>query len=199
MDNKLTFGSPMKFTCEKCNFNCSNKKDFNRHLNTAKHVRITKDNNSKQLPLLLEYTCECGKCYKHKSGLCKHKHKCAMVQNPPKEEASQPANQFLKDEIIERLVKELMEERKALMEQKNETNEIKSMFVLMIEKYQEATKEMVKGNQELVNKFIEIAPKMGNTTNNNDNRKITFNYYLENHCKEGFCEANTPLIEQSIK
>jgi hypothetical protein len=157
---------------------CSKLSDYTKHLSTAKHNRQQSSTNSNQ------FACEiCNKNYNDRSGLWRHKKKCTVVQNPPKEEAPQPANQFLKDEIIERLVKELMEERKALMEQKNETNEIKSMFMLMIEKYQEATKEMVKGNQELVNKFIEIAPKMGNTTNN-DNRKITFNYYLENHCKE---------------
>jgi hypothetical protein len=188
-----------KYVCERCNFICSKKSNYEKHTMTAKHIKEKKGN------VVSGYNCEkCEKQFRTNSGLWKHKQKCAVVQNPPKEEAPQPANQFLKDEIIERLVKELIAER-------NENKEMKSMFVLMIEKYQEAareaqeaTKEMVKGNQELVNKFIEIAPKMGNTTNNNDNRqidnrKITFNYYLENHCKEGFCEANTPLIEQPIK
>ncbi len=188
------------FVCEKCDYTCCKKGDFNKHLQSIKH------NTTNTPELQLAYTCECGKVYNHRASLYNHKKKCAVVQNPPKAEASQPANQFLKDEIIERLVKELIAER-------NENKEMKSMFMLMIEKYQEAaqeankelantiikgnqetTKEIVKGNQELVNKFIEIAPKMGNTTNN-DNRKITFNYYLENHCKE----ADPPFIEQSIK
>ncbi len=197
----------VKYVCERCNFICSKKSNYEKHTMTAKHITEKKGN------VVSGYNCEkCEKQFRTNSGLWKHTKKCAAVQNPPKEEAPQPANQFLKDEIIERLVKELIEERKALMEQKNENNEIKSMFMLMIEKYQEAAQEankelvttIIKGNQEttkeLVNKFIEIAPKMGNTTNNNnDNRKITFNYYLENHCKESFCEANTPLIEQPIK
>jgi hypothetical protein len=178
------------FVCEKCDYTCCKKCDFNKHLQSIKH------NTTNTPELQLAYTCECGKVYNHRASLYNHKKKCTVVQNPPKEEATQHSNQFLKDEIIEKLVKELIAER-------NENKEMKSMFMLMIEKYQEAaqeankelvstiikgnqeaTKEMVKGNQELVNKFIEIAPKMGNTTNNNDNRKITFNYYLENHCKE---------------
>ena len=32
---------PKKFECKICNYNCSNKKDFNKHLLTAKHKRLT--------------------------------------------------------------------------------------------------------------------------------------------------------------
>jgi hypothetical protein len=178
-----------RFLCANCDFNCSNKNDYNRHISTAKHKRLT---NTSAILTSISYECACGKTYNYRQSLYTHKKKCAVVQNPPTEEAPQHSNQFLKDEIIEKLVKELIAER-------NENKEMKSMFMLMIEKYQEAAQEankelvstIIKGNQEttkeLVNKFIEIAPKMGNTTNttnNNDNRKITFNYYLENHCKE---------------
>ncbi len=33
-----------KFICEPCSFECSNKKDFNRHLSTTKHKRLTMAN-----------------------------------------------------------------------------------------------------------------------------------------------------------
>lgn len=193
MADRLPHSLPLKYTCEKCNFECSNKKDYNRHLLTAKHKRLTNTSiGLTQNPN--EFVCICGKTYSHRQSLHKHKKKCIVVQNPSGEENI--SNQFLKDEIIERLVKELGEERKAIMEKNNENQEMKSMFLMMIEKYQRASQEanqqlantIVKGNQEttkeLVNKFIELAPKMGNTTNNNDNRKITFNYYLTNHCKD---------------
>ena len=36
------------------------------------------------------------------------------------------------------------------------------------ENTREILKETVKGNQELVNKVIEVIPQMGNTTNNNN-------------------------------
>src|SRR6056300_452125 len=32
--------SNKKFFCESCSFECSNKKDFNRHLSTTKHQRL---------------------------------------------------------------------------------------------------------------------------------------------------------------
>lgn len=186
---KKTPTTSKKFICEKCNFTCSNKQDYTRHLSTAKHKRHHSSS------IINNLVCDiCNKQYKDRSGLWRHKKKCIVVQKPSKEENI--SNQFLKDEIIERLVKELGEERKAILEKNNENQEMKSMFLMMIEKYQQAAQEanqqlantIVKGNQEttkeLVNKFIEMAPKMGNTTNNNDNRKITFNYYLTNHCKD---------------
>ena len=188
----------VKYICKKCNFECSKKSNYEKHIMTAKHKSEKVGND------VSVYQCEaCEKQFKTNSGLWKHKKKCIVVQNPSKEENI--SNQFLKDEIIERLVKELGEERKAILEKNNENQEMKSMFLMMIEKYQQAAQEanqqlantivkgnqeLVKGNQEatkeLVNKFIEIAPKMGNNTtnNNNDNRKITFNYYLENNCKD---------------
>ena len=193
MADRLPHSLPLKYVCGKCNFECSNKKDYNRHLVTAKHNRLT--NTSIGLTQNAnEFVCICGKTYSHRQSLHKHKNKCIVVQNPSREDNI--SNQFLRDEIIERLVQELGEERKAIMEKNNENQEMKSMFLMMIEKYQRASQEanrqlantIVKGTQEttkeLVNKFIELAPKMGNTTNNNDNRKITFNYYLTNHCKD---------------
>ena len=32
---------PLSYICELCNFYCSNKKDYNRHLSTRKHKMFT--------------------------------------------------------------------------------------------------------------------------------------------------------------
>ncbi len=53
-----------KFTCEKCKFFCAKKGDYNRHINTKKHI-----NNIKGEERLNEYRCNCGKIYKHHSSL----------------------------------------------------------------------------------------------------------------------------------
>jgi hypothetical protein len=88
--------------------------------------------------------------------------------------------------MIEKLMEELISERA-------EKSEMKSMFIMMMEKYQENTRELlketVKGNQDLVNKVIDVIPKMGNTTNTNSNNNNTtnnntLNFYLTNTCKD---------------
>ena len=175
-----------KFICEKCDYSCSKKGDFNKHLRSKKHNTT----NTTAIQQQLSYTCECGKVYNHRASLYNHKKKCTHTEPAEEEETTtskdplseQPMFLQMIIQYFETLRQSEQEQRKSEQEQrKSEQEQMGNMM-----------KEIVKGNQEatkeLVNKFIEIAPKMGNNTtnnnNNNDNRKITFNYYLENNCKD---------------
>ena len=76
MDNEKTPKNANKFSCEKCDYNCYNKFDFNRHLATRKHTMDNID-NAKTQNVASAYCCtNCGNSYKHQSGLCKHKKTC---------------------------------------------------------------------------------------------------------------------------
>ena len=80
MDNKKTH------FCEPCFFSTNNKADFVRHCQTNKHfLRCNKNHglmdNKKTQKNALSFTCECGKAYKFKSGLCKHKKSCVYGLN----------------------------------------------------------------------------------------------------------------------
>ena len=44
MANNITSFTSNKFICEKCNFKCIKKGDYNRHILTAKHLKLTKTN-----------------------------------------------------------------------------------------------------------------------------------------------------------
>jgi len=63
---------PKIYRCEYCKYTCVSISDYNKHLKTLKHTE-------KQT-----YNCECGKKYKYKSGLSRHKKLCStggiMVQ-----------------------------------------------------------------------------------------------------------------------
>ena len=63
--------TPKKFYCKKCDFSSNNKKDFNRHLSTTKHKMETDGNilETQKTPFI----CLCGKTYKTRSGIFKHK------------------------------------------------------------------------------------------------------------------------------
>ena len=170
-----------KFCCEKCDFVCSNKQDYNRHLTTAKHKRLT--NAYQMLTKKLQknstrFTCECGKVYNHKQSLYRHKKNCTMVQGEPEnaivtiENRTQDTNN--RDELIERLVT-------SNTEMVTSNNEMKTMFQLLLEKYHESQLQ----NQQLMNKMIDVIPQIGSTTTtNNTTNNNTLNFYLTNTCKD---------------
>ena len=66
----------LKFNCTVCNFTCSNKQDYTRHLNTTKHKIMTTDDAKNST----EYMCSCGKKYKYRQGLSFHKKKCNGIE-----------------------------------------------------------------------------------------------------------------------
>ena len=159
-DNEKTPKNPLFFSCEKCNFTCSNKKDYKRHLSTGKHKMITNDNEKTPKP----YLCECGKNYKHSSGLSRHKIICDF-------EEKEEENEEIKNEIVENKENDLnyKEVINTLI------NENKQLFTLM-EKQQEQMGELI--------------PKIGNITNNTNNTNNTINnnfnlnVFLNEDCKD---------------
>ena len=72
------------FHCKLCDFTSSKESNYQKHLSTRKHKRITMDNkkcqkNAKNAEIKL-YVCSCGKSYKYRQGLSLHKKKCATKQ-----------------------------------------------------------------------------------------------------------------------
>jgi hypothetical protein len=190
--------NPIRFRCDICDFNSHNKKDYSKHLATAKHKRlITPTELSPKKPQKTPmYNCICGKKYKHMSSLCSHKNKCKV-----KDDGSiviQTEEIDKRDELIEQLV--------------NSNTEMRTLVMVMLEKYQDSqlhNQEATRQNQEntvklqettanLVNKVIEVMPQMGNTTNNNTNN--TLNFYLTNTCKdaESIHEFTERFVERIV-
>jgi hypothetical protein len=89
------------------------------------------------------------------------------------------------------------------------SNEMKSMFQILLEKYQESQlqnqesqlqiQESQLQNQELMSKMIDVMPQMGNTTNNNSHNTTnnTLNFYLTNTCKDA--ESIHDFTERFVK
>jgi len=71
-EQKVTQKIAKTFNCDNCNYKCSNKYDYNKHLLTAKHKTII----TKQAENNKSHKCMCGKNFMHISGLSRHKKKC---------------------------------------------------------------------------------------------------------------------------
>ena len=158
MLNMLIEKSPKiakKFYCEKCNYTCNKKSEYTRHELTTKHERLI-NVNRKSPNVAKTYKCECGKVYQQCAGLSRHKRTCKMNEN------SIITHQIENnDERIDSLVKELSAERV-------EKSEMKSMFMLIIEKFQDILQrneqdrlQSNNDNKEILNKIVEIIPKLG--------------------------------------
>ena len=98
-----------KYICNYCDFKSNKNNDYDRHLNTAKHKRLTTANNLRPIyaKTINQFTCECGKSYKHQSSLCKHKKNC-LTENIIKDINPQAKLSDVsdKDNLIMMLIKE---------------------------------------------------------------------------------------------
>ena len=165
---------PKKFWCHHCDYITLSKKDFNKHLLTAKHKMLThadKDADTK-IPKtkLNDFTCECGRVYKQRQSLHRHRKKCKYVEN----------------KNIETNESELSNENEI-----NNVDEVKKMFYEVVANQQkqmaqltevitDSTKQMVESQKQMV----EAKNTITNNTINNNN--FNLNLFLNDTCKDAF-------------
>ncbi len=146
---------PNNYYCQYCDFVCSKKSNFNTHLLTAKHKKITNDNE--KMPKNAEihrYVCDCGKKYMHASGLSRHKQKCDIQgDNESFNSVITPDNKIDVD-----LVRDLIIQNKELQKQ---------LFDLALTKQEIST----------------INTNNSNTNNNNNTNNFNISVFLNEHCK----------------
>jgi len=111
MDKKKVQKNSNKFICEKCDYITSRTSQWERHLLTLKHKNINMDNKIVPNSSACNYICECGKEYKHQSGLCKHKKNC-LKKN------TQTISQLSEKNIMD-LITQNQEFKQLLIEQNN--------------------------------------------------------------------------------
>jgi hypothetical protein len=146
-----------KFTCEDCDFKCSKKSNFNKHLSTDKHLfnvngyktniyKSKKDPNSEE-----NFICHCGKEYKYYSGLWKHKNKCDFKEIP-----------------------EVVDDKKMIDLLINENKDFKNIIL-----------ELMKNNGDLQKQMLEVCKNSNNTNiTHNNNKTFNLQVFLNETCKD---------------
>tara|TARA_B100000900_G_scaffold372916_1_gene353144 strand:- start:342 stop:1223 length:882 start_codon:yes stop_codon:yes gene_type:complete len=113
--DKKTPKNPENFYCEDCNFKCSKLSEWKRHISTAKHKKIV--NVDKKTPKnATPFVCECGKSYKQRQGLSRHKKICKFnTENA--EEKNDPAdpNDPSYKELLIKAMKDMSDMRKEMV------------------------------------------------------------------------------------
>jgi uncharacterized C2H2 Zn-finger protein len=166
--------NPLTFFCDICDYVTSNKKDYNKHINTIKHI------NNKKSP---EHNmgCECGKTYINRSSLFNHRKVCPMTCKDGDEKVV---------ECEENLVLQVQEGEKDEKGENDENIKItKDMFLKLINDNQEMIK-IIKEQQQQINLIIPKISNIGPTTNNNttmnntNNTNFNLNFFLNEKCKD---------------
>ena len=163
-----------EYYCEKCDYRCSNKKDFRKHKMTTKCLKGQHGNNKK--PSNVEYFCEnCFRGYKHRSGLSRHRKTCVVIKKCSVDFGEKMVTN------VTMLPKKKDNKKNPKNEMSEKDAEINALKVQLLEK------ELKHKDQ-----IIDILKTKGNTTNNNNtnnfnncnNKNLTVNLYLNEHCKD---------------
>ena len=144
--------SSEKFNCKLCDYNTSRHSQYIRHVNTSKHQHrikstlnqpLSTDNNTQSS----EFNCTCcGKKYKERSGLWRHKKICNINNNKP----------------------EIISTSNVDIESNNNlknTNVVNESSVNLIPT--ELVMELIKDNKEMKQLIIELVKNRITNTNNN--------------------------------
>jgi hypothetical protein len=165
--------SSENFYCNFCDYETSRKSQYNRHLMTAKHYKLTKVNQKSSESSEnnnLNFICSnCNFEYKSRVGLWKHKKICCIKENKIISK-SDLTNNVNENEIVNFLMKENSEFKQLLIEQ----------------------------NKQLIELSNKIGNTVFNTINNSNSHNKTFNLnmFLNETCKNAM---NISDFADSIK
>jgi hypothetical protein len=109
MLTNLSSESSNEFTCDLCDYKTSRHSQYQRHITTSKHQNNEKSTFCQQKSTKInnyssELVCSCGKVYKERTGLWRHKKKCKIDNET--DEKNDSLKSIDKDELIIQLLKQ---------------------------------------------------------------------------------------------
>ena len=161
-NKKCSKNVPKIFICHNCDYKCSKQSILDKHFLTRKHLMLTNANKkcSKNIDGE-EFICNCGKIFKHKSSMSRHKKICNINDDNNTENNIDISNNFLK-QIVSQVI--------------DENNQIKNILL----KENSDFKKIIMKQQDQIGELI---PKIGNN-NTNIQQKFNINIFLNEECKE---------------
>ena len=171
MTNTIVAKSCFKYYCEKCNYGTSRKSSIDKHYSTAQHNLRTNTNEMLQ-KVAIDYSCECGKNYKHASSLWNHKKKCDQISNnndtiDSNSNNSNNSNNIKNNDLVidKELVMTILKQNSDIMK---ENSELKNMML------------------EQQTHMLEVIKNGTHNTqiNNVSNKTFNLNLFLNEECKD---------------
>ena len=168
LDDKKNAKNATKLVCEICDFKCCKQSNMDKHVLTLKHKK--NDTELQENAVKEIFVCNCGKEYKFRQGLWKHKKKCT-IENNEKENNNEVniCESFnITPEIILNVIQQNQEFKGLLMEQNKQNFELQ------------------KQNNELQKQMLDVIKNGTNNIINNNSHNKTFNLqvFLNETCKD---------------
>ena len=145
-----------KYICKICDYECSKKCDFNKHLRTIKHNTT----NTTQIQHKFANACQCGKIYSHRASLYNHKKSCNYIAE---EQYIHDTNDNIINDIDKELLIKMLLKNQDVMEG-------------VILKNQDVMEKMMEIMPQIGNT---VNTNSHNTTNN----QFNIHMFLNDHCK----------------
>jgi hypothetical protein len=175
------------YSCTNCNFDTRNKKDFNRHLTTAKHKKLDVLNGVEPDSPQPIACAICQKEYVSRSGMWYHQKKCKgpvpestdppQTTLPKPETTDTPQTTFPKPEEMMAMMFEFMRDK---LPDKSDQSQLILELVKQNSEFKDLLIEQNKQMMELANK----AGNNNNCNNTTNNNKFNLNVFLNETCKD---------------
>lgn len=162
------------YICEKCDFVSNRKSNYIQHIQTRKH-KANNETNKAAHPSKYNI-CYCGKKYKHKESLSRHKKKCTYKPKSPQEEQNTELNsnqQNINDVDMNKMFDMFLQ-----------MITVNKESITLTQQTLQQTGEM---NKKLVESITDISKKdtiTSNSNNSNSNNTFNLNTFLNVTCKD---------------
>jgi hypothetical protein len=187
--------NPKVYLCEICNIKTGNKKDYTKHLLTAKHKCRTFLNGIEQQNPNIKtkgFACErCHKTYKARNSLWYHEQKCTVVEHSAPAEHNTAAEHSAAAEHITSAEQNHAEQN--AVDENTITAPGKNMIDMLINEnkdFKNIILDLVKSNVELQKQMLTVCQNIqpnGNTTitnSHNNNKTFNLQFFLNEQCKD---------------
>jgi len=145
-----------EFYCDNCDYKCSHEGLWIRHIESRKHLETSK------IVGVTKPLCSCGKSFKTRSGLWKHKKACKVSLDNEVTETEKEKEIDKDAELVWTLVKQNQEFKEMMLEQQN--------YMM----------ELVKNSNTVNNTTI----YNNANTNNTQNNQFNLQFFLNETCKD---------------
>ena len=172
--NGNKFSSVWRYQCDSCSYWTNETRDYNKHLKTKKHHKLTNKYTAIKYYDERNFKCKCGRSYKHRESLYNHKKTCCADMDEEPDMMTQFNSQF---QSICNVMTAFMNAQQS--SQANQSAIILEQTKALMDVIKTTSTSLTVSNSQSNNQINHIT----NNTQINDNKSFNLNLFLNETCK----------------